>query len=165
MRESLSPPGTPVARGGRPCEGVGGRSRLHAGPCLLANCFFRDLGWRVDSLAIQSCPEFHFLQGFAGSSCFRWAHITLPFWDCGQLPAVGWSRCPPRREVASIIPNHHPLYPHFSLLGLQWKLGGEKLWGSLWLPSPVCLGGEGGGRLRVLVPPGGPLWLLPSFLM
>lgn len=40
-----------------------------------------------------------------GSGRPRWAHIALLLWDRGQLPAVGWSQCPPRRkEITSIIP-------------------------------------------------------------
>lgn len=34
-----------------------------------------------------------------GSRLPHWVQIALPLWDRGQLPAAGWLRCPPRRDI------------------------------------------------------------------
>lgn len=90
------------------------------------------------------------------SSLPHWVQIALPLWDRGQLPAAGWLRCPPRRDI-TLVPKSQLPPP---LPGLEWKLEGQ--WRdseeSLWLlRAQLAWGEEYGERFQCCLPPSGPL--------
>lgn len=81
--------------------------------------------------------------------------------DRGQLPAVDWSRCPPRREIASIM-------PQISGFPLGWsgrwgERGGRPKGEFEVAARPERLGRGSGGRFQCFLPTGGPLRGPPAF--
>ena len=135
--------------------GARGRPSAPAGPWLPAwvpcsRTLEEEYGWgcpecRADPSRSRAGPSPTFSRAAVGPAgpillCLSGTEASF------QLPAVGWSRCPPRRrEIASIIPK----IPGFSL---GWRGSWEKKGGgqgkSLWLLRAQRAWGEGaGGRL------------------
>lgn len=103
-----------------------------------------------------------------GSSLPHWVQVALPLWDPGQLPAAGWLRCPPRRDITSFPKSQLPPSPPTPALEWKWEGQCRDSEESLWFGcccAQLARGEESGERFQCFLPPSGPLRGPPAFLL
>lgn len=154
---SQSPPCTRKAGGGHP-----GPPSLPAGPWPPTDVPWAlkvGLEWRVswvgaDTSRSGTAPSPTFSRS-CGQRSAPLAPNCAASLDRGHLPAVDWSWCPPRREIASIM-------PQISGFPLGWSGSWEERGGRPRrefevAARPARLGRGSGGRFQCFLPTRGPL--------